>query len=86
MFASVTDYGNFSFAWRHYTDNDDEIPSIDVFKNFILNMGVDYFATKMMNGMSYVVSNKKVDSAIDKYANKILPAFQKVLREEKETR
>jgi hypothetical protein len=74
MFASVTDYGNFSFSWRNYGS--------DEFKKFICQLNVDYFATKMATGMAYVVHGKKIDKACDLFAEKILPALQKVLRKE----
>ena len=74
MFASVTDYGNFSFAWRSYGDMS--------FKEFLIGLGEDYFATKMACGMAYVLLNKKIDQGAERFAKMILPALQKVLREE----
>lgn len=74
MFASVTDYGNFSYSWRHTGEED--------FREFLIRLGVDYFATKMYTGFSYYAYGKKYETACQKYAEKILPALQKVLREE----
>ncbi len=37
MFASVTDYGNFSYAWRSFGDD---------FEGFICRLNVDYFEIK----------------------------------------
>ena len=73
MFASVTDYGNFSYAWRAYGDD---------FKKFLLGLNTDYFGTKMFSGISYIAHTKKIEKACERYAEKILPALQKALREE----
>lgn len=74
MFASVTDYGNLSFAWRHYGK--------ESFKEFLCNLNVDYFGTKMYTGMSYILHTKKCERSCDLFAEKILPPLQKLLREE----
>lgn len=71
-FMAITDYGNFNFAWRSYGDN---------FKDFILRLDVHYFAQKMANGMSYVAYSKKIDKACQRFAEIILPALQKYLRD-----
>lgn len=73
-FASVTDYGNFSFAWRHYGPEE--------FKTFICGLNVEYFATKMYCGMTYVAHGKKIEQACKRYAEKILPPLQKLLKQE----
>jgi hypothetical protein len=74
MFASVTDYGNLSYAWRSYGDD---------FDNFIIGLNVDYFATKMYTGMSYILYGKKCEAACKRFAEKILPALQLKLKEQK---
>lgn len=74
MFASVTDYGNLSYAWRAYGDQD--------FREFICDLSPDYFGTKMYTGMAYILYGKKCEKACDLFAKKILPALQKVLKEE----
>ena len=74
MYASVTDYGNFSYAWRRYGLND--------FREFLINLNTQYFGDKMYTGLAYIVHTKKVDQACQRYAEMILPALQKVLREE----
>lgn len=74
MFAAVTDWGNFSFAWRSYGDR--------TFKEFLLTISEDYFASKMFSGMSYIASNKKIEAACKRFAEKVLPALQKTLKEE----
>lgn len=71
MYASVTDWGNFSFAWRSFGDD---------FKKFLCGLNEGYFAQKMQNGMSYQARMNK--GACERYAAKILPALQKVLSEE----
>jgi hypothetical protein len=76
MFASVTDYGNFSYTWRSYGQQE--------FKEFLLSLNTSYFATKMAGGMAYVAIGRKIDKAADRFAEMILPALKKVLREELE--
>ena len=39
LFASVTDYGNFSFAWRSYGQSE--------FKKLLIVLNVYYFVVKM---------------------------------------
>lgn len=73
MFASVTDYGNLSFAWRSYGDD---------FLKFMSEISVDYFSTKMATGLSYISHSQKIDAACKRFAKEILPALQKVLKEE----
>ena len=75
-YASVTDYGNFSFAWRHWGKDD--------FRNFICGLNVEYFASNMYFGMSYVAHGKKIEQACKRYAEKILPPLQKLLKQELE--
>lgn len=74
MFAGVTDWGNFSYAWRSFGDD---------FKEFLLNINEDYFAQKMITGFAYVCKNKIIDQAAKKFSEKILPALQEYLRKEK---
>jgi len=73
MFASVTDYGNLSFAWRSYGDD---------FIKFMSEIGVDYFATKMATGLSYIAHSKKIDAACHRFAKEILPPLQSLLKKE----
>lgn len=73
MFASVTDYGNLSYAWRAYKGD---------FREFIIGLNVDYFATKLYTGMSYIAYGEKYEKACERFAQKILPPLQKLLREE----
>lgn len=76
MFASVTDWGNLSFAWRRYGDKD--------FREFLISLEVDYFAGKMYQGNTFILSGDKCQSACKRYAVNILPALQKALKEELE--
>lgn len=75
MFAAVTDWGNFSFAWRAIGD--------EIFEEFLLRLRVDYFANKMVQGFSYICHNRKIDNGAKTFADKILPALQRVLEEDK---
>ena len=77
MFSAVTDYGNMSYAWRHYSDDD--------FRKFIIGLNVEYFAAKMYQGMAYMIHGKKYEDACKRFAEKILPALQEVLRLEIES-
>lgn len=77
MFAAVSDWGNFSFAWRSIGKRS--------FKDFLKDLGTDYFASKMMSGMSYVSSGKKVERACTRFSEKVLPVFQKMLKEEQKS-
>lgn len=80
MFASVTDWGNLSFAWRSFSKKDDS----QDFRQFLCGLNVDYFGGKMYQGMSYILHGKKCEQACDRFALKILPALQAVLRQELE--
>ncbi len=73
-FMAITDYGNFSYAWRSTGKED--------FREFLNDINVEYFASKMYNGMSYVAYGKKIQEAANRFAKEILPALQKVLKEE----
>jgi hypothetical protein len=74
MFASVTDYGNLSYAWRS--------TGVEDFRKFILELNTDYFATKLFTGMSYIVHTKAVDKACQRFSEIILPALQAKLKED----
>jgi hypothetical protein len=73
MFASVTDYGNLSYCWRAFGGD---------FRSFLLSLNNQYFGTKLYTGMAYILYGKKCEAACNKFAEKILPALQKMLREE----
>ncbi len=76
MFASVTDYGNLSFAWRSYGEGD--------FRQFLASISTDYFGGKMYQGLAYITFGKKIEKACDRFAEEILPALQKALKQELE--
>jgi len=76
MFSAVTDYGNMSFAWRHYGEGD--------FRKFLISLNVDYFGSKMYQGMTYMVYGKKYQQACDRFAKEILPPLQSALKNELE--
>ena len=73
MFSSVTDYGNLSYAWRHFGDD---------FRTFLININVDYFSGKLATGMSYIAYGPKINKACSRYSNKILPKLQEILKKE----
>ena len=74
MFASVTDWGNLSYSWRSFGDKD--------FRSFLIGLNVDYFGGKLYTGMTYILYGKKCEKACNRFAQKILPALQSVLKEE----
>lgn len=74
MFASVTDWGNLSFAWRAYGP--------ETFKEFLIGLNVPYFGGKMYQGNTYILYSKRCEQACMKFAEKILPALKKVLKDE----
>ncbi len=74
LFASVTDYGNLSYAWRSYGDDD--------FRKFLSSIDIGYFGTKLFTGMSYIVHSKTVEKACKRFAEMIFPALQKALKED----
>ena len=73
MFSGVTDYGNMSYAWRHFGTD---------FREFILKLEVDYFGSKLSTGMAYIAYSRKVTKACERFAEEILPALQEALRQE----
>jgi hypothetical protein len=73
MFASVTDYGNFSYSWRAFGDD---------FKQFLLSLNIDYFASKMYGGMVYIAYGKKIEQGAQRFAEMILPALQKEIKKQ----
>jgi hypothetical protein len=76
MFASVTDWGNFSFSWCRYSE-------LEEFKEFLLSINTGYFADKMVQGFAYIATSKKIDAGAKRFAEKILPALQKAIKSEK---
>lgn len=77
MFASVTDYGNLSFAWRSFGKDSD-------FREFFTTLNVDYFAQKLFAGMSYILHDRKTEKACQRFSEMILPPFQELLKTELE--
>ncbi len=74
VFASVTDYGNLSYAWRSFGAED--------FRKFITVLSAEYLAGKLQNGFSYIAYSKKTMQACKLFSEKILPPLQKILKEE----
>lgn len=76
-FMSITDYGNFSYAWRSTGEED--------FRKFIIRLDKQYFAGKMANGAAYIAYGKGVNKAAELFTEKILPPLQKILKAEIES-
>lgn len=74
MFASVTDYGNFSFAWRCIGNQS--------FREFILSLEYDYFASKLLQGMFNVKRTRELEHAVTLFSEMILPELKEALRAE----
>lgn len=71
--GAVTDYGNFSFAWRAIGSQS--------FKEFIMSLGEDYFASKLYQGLSCTDNGPRVRKACERFAEEILPVLKKKLQE-----
>ena len=78
MFSSVTDWGNISYAWRAYGGPDKD------FRDFIISLEVDYFAGCMFQASNHFHTMRQLKGQCKRFAEEILPALQKVLKEEKE--
>lgn len=74
-FMSITEWGDFNFAWRSYKTLPD-------FKKFLAGLDVDYFSNKMYQGVSYQFSGRKVQDSCYRFAKRVLPALKKVLQAE----
>ena len=73
MFASVTHYGNFSYAWRYFGGD---------FRGFIYTINVEYFANKMFVSLSSISTSKKCENACKIFAEEVLPRLQQALEDE----
>ena len=71
-FMSITDYGNFCFHWGR--------TGVDDFRRFILGLDEDYFAGKMVQGMSYVSYGENIIEAANRFSKKILPLLKEVIK------
>lgn len=74
-YFSMTDWGNLNFHWN--------VKGIDKYEEFILRLNTDYFAEKMYIGINYIAREPDAEERCNRYANKILPALQKAILEEK---
>jgi hypothetical protein len=72
MFSAVSDYGNFAFSWRSIGDR--------TFEDFLIGLGEDYFESKMINSMAYMMLHKKIDMWAARFAKEILPVLQAELK------
>lgn len=75
-FMSISDYGNFSFAWRAFGED---------FKEFLMGINVSYFGQKMYSGISYLAHSRQVEKACYLFAEKVLPPLQDYLKKQEET-
>lgn len=75
MFSAVSDWGNFAFAWRSsYKEK--------TFKDFLMSLHSDYFASKMIESMSYIATGTRVDAACNRFSKRVLPPLQETLKRE----
>lgn len=72
FFSCVSEYWNFSFAWRSFGDWD--------FREFLSKLNESYFWIKMYQGMAYVTHTKKVENACYRFADEILPTLREALK------
>ncbi len=75
MFSAVSDWGNFSFIWGAFGTGS--------FKDFLISIGIDYFASKMVQFISCIGISKKSVKICENFAEKVLPAFQAILKKER---
>ena len=73
-FMSITDYGNFCFAWRS--------TGVADFRQFILDLGEQYFANKMVQGIGFIAYGPDVATQANMYAKNVLPALKVAIKEE----
>lgn len=74
FFGCVSEWGNFSFAWRSFGDD---------FRRFLLGVDPGYFSRKMVAGLAYSINRtQKLEMAAERFAFRILPALQAAIRAE----
>lgn len=72
MFSCISEYWNFSFAWRSTW--------VDDFRKFLLKIDESYFWWKMYQGISYIANTKKVENNCYRFADKVLPILKETLK------
>ena len=72
MFSAVTDWGNFGYSWIAIGDQ--------TFEEFLIQLDAGYFGDKLFIGMAYLCSTTKVRAACERFAKKILPPLQELLK------
>jgi len=77
-FMSITDWGNLSNAWRSTGSQHKD------FRHFIASLNVEYFGSKLYQGMTYILYSGKCEKACMTFAEKILPPLQEAIRKELE--
>lgn len=73
-YTSITDYGNFNFAWRSFGQGD--------FREFLLGLDEDYFSSKMIQGISYLVYNNSIKKQCEFYTSIVLPLLKEELKKD----
>ncbi len=76
-FMSITDYGNFCFAWRS--------TGVEDFRKFIVTLDEQYFTNKMVQGIGFIAYGKNAHASAEMFAKKILPALKVAIMEELES-
>ena len=74
MFSCVSEYWNFSFAWRSVWQDD--------FRVFLSELNISYFGWKMFQGMAYVVHTKKVEAACMRFSEMVLPSLKEAMKQD----
>lgn len=79
FFGCVSDYGDFSHAWRAFGDD---------FRGFVASLDEQYFATKIECGLSGIIRNgtkthqRAIERNIAVFASMVLPVLQKAIKDE----
>jgi hypothetical protein len=79
MISGVTDWGNFSLAFRSFGAD----KTLAGFKDFIKSLGDDYFAGKINSSLSYMAHSKELSGNCKRLSSKILPALKAAFDAEK---
>jgi len=71
MLSGVTDFGNFSHAWRAFGDD---------FEDFLLDISPDYLAGKLESDLLYFgMTTRKAQAVSDRLARIILPPLKEAI-------
>lgn len=78
FFASVTDWGNFSYTWRSFGEE----KTLPEFKRFLSGLDIGYFSCKMVTGVAYTAHSKAIEKSCDRYSMHIFPALKEYLKKD----